>query len=205
MDTLFSVDPDHEGSFEHFVSLLGIEPRVAGTFRCLRQSRLAAAWEKWREIWFRPSLGPAFAAAYECGIRSHTRELQAIDRSLDSVLSSSLRQRSREAALPFFTGKSEMQGNREWLHYQKLVEEGESPGHLPVAFALQSALYHLALFPALSSYAWFEFRSREGNGIPAPETESELAIFASILPDVPVAVASERGDSFPGGSPLRIV
>lgn len=205
MDTLSSVDPDDEGSFEHFVSLLGIEPRVAGTFRCIREASLAGAWQKWRETWFRPHLGPAFAAAFDCGIRSRTREIQAIDRDLDSILSPSLRERSREAALPFFTGKSEMQGNREWLQYRKLVEEGASPGHLPIAFALQSALYHLALLPALSSYAWFEFRSREGKGIPPAASESELVIFASILPDVPVAASGEKGDSFPGGSPLRIV
>ncbi len=205
MDTLSLVDPDHEGSFEHFVGLLGIEPRDSGTFRCVREGRLSQAWEIWRETWFIPHLGPAFAAAYDCGIRARTRELNEIDQSLDSILSPSLRERSQKAALPFFDGKTEMEGNREWLKYWEIVKEGSSPGHLPIAFALQSALYHLALVPALSSYAWFEFRSREGTGIPTAANEREVEIFALILPDVPVALAGKTDDSFPEGPTLRIV
>jgi len=205
MDTLTLVDPDHDESFEHFVSLLGIEPRLSGTFSAGPKTSLQEAWDAWRQSLFLPLLAPSFLQAYDCGIRARTQELQEIDQNLDEKLPSSIRKRSVKAAAPFFEGKSQMQGNREWLKYQERVENGDTPGHLAIAFALQSALYHVALIPALSSYAWFEFRSREGKGISAAPTEEEVRIFAAILPDVSVALSGERDDSTGGEHSLRVL
>lgn len=203
MDTLSLVDSDHGESFEHFVSLLGITPRISGTFSPSPSSDLAAEWGKWRETLFLPHLAPSVIEAFHCGIRSRTQELEDIDSKLDRILPEPIRKQSIKAASPFFEGKTEMQGNREWLRYQERVEGGDSPGHLSVAFALQCALYHVALIPTLSSYAWFEFRSREGNGIPPAPSKEEITIFASILPDVAVAMESEKGDPEGKGHSLR--
>lgn len=209
MDTFSLVGPERGESFEHFVSLLGIEPRVAATFRpalaASPRNGLLSSWIRWKEELFLPLLAPAFRETFGLGIRGRARELGRLDNELDSVLPPETRKQSVKAASPFFEGKAGMKGHREWQMFESRVAAGDSPGHLPVAFALQCALYHVALVPALSSYAWFEFRSREGKGIPPPPTEEEIAVFSSILPDVPVALLGETGDSGTGGSSLRIL
>lgn len=195
-EPLHLADPEDDGEivFSRFVSLLGVEPGPAATFRPEPLESLEDSWARWIEDWFVPHLAPAFVETFHCGSAARAGEIQAIDSLLDGALSESMRSASLEAARAFLQGKEEMRGNREWIRFAERVESGETPGHLPVVFALQSALYHLPLTPALSSYAWFEFRSRDGDGIPPAPKPEETETFATILPQVAVAVSRNFAD-----------
>ena len=185
--------------------MLGVTPERAATFAPAEGIPLSTAWNNWRETWFRPHLAPAFVESYLCGIASRIDEVQSVDSLLDPAIPEEMNERSRKAAKAFLEGKTEMQGNREWLRFAERIEAGETPGHISVVFALQSALFHLPLPSALSAYAWFEFRSREGKGIPPEATEEEKVVFASILPDVGVAVSGKSDDSGDGPGTLRAI
>lgn len=193
MDLALLDDSDSGDRLERFVTLLGIEPASAGTFFVQPGGDLAEAWRIWIEETFLPVLLPAYRDAHACGISSQTRELHEVDEALDRKLGDRARERSLAAAAPFFAGKTEMKGNREWKRFAEGVAAGESPGHLAVAHAVQSALYHVALGPAVESYAWFELRSREGRGIPGSPTSEEEDLFRAALPHLRVALFRDSG------------
>lgn len=96
-----------------------------------------------------------------------------------------------------------MRANPGWERFSERIARADTPGHVTVVFALQSALYNLSLAPALTAYAWFEFQS----GLPKndlSEGESDT-IFASVLPHVPVALRGEKGDDTDGSGHLRAI
>ena len=191
--------------FESSLSLLGIEPRSSGTFALHAEGDLASAWEIWRETWFLPHLLPAFRDAHARGIHARTRELHGIDRDLEDELTETLRVRSHAAAAEFFEGKTRMRGNPEWCRFAEGVAAGKSPGNLPVVHALQSALYHVALAPAVTSYAWLEFRSRDEKAIASRPDPAERETFATILPHLRVALAEETGQDSEDSPRFRVV
>lgn len=194
-----------ELDFASFVVLLGIVADSSATFAPSPAGRLGPAWTLWQENWFSPVLAPAFVEVFHAASQHRINEIQSIDLSLDSRLSPSIARKSTHAAKAFLDGKSEMKGHREWIRFAEKVERGESPGHLCVLFALQSVLFHLPLAPALTSYAWFEFQSRNGK-CPFPEmTEEENVIFSSVLARIPLAVQKNREDLNGGSSQLRVI
>ncbi|MDF1862953.1 MAG: hypothetical protein P1U87_22240 [Verrucomicrobiales bacterium] len=196
-DTPHLVEPGDEEGFalSRFISVLGIEPVYPGTFFPGKDALLAQAWKSWTESTFLPLIVPAFIEALQNGLASRVEEICGKDRELSQNLPEDMAVRSQKAAQTFLEGKSEMKGNREWVRYAEAVESGTTPGNLPVVFALQSALFHLPLASALSAYAWFEFQSRHGKGLPPKATAEEKSIFAMILPKVAVAVKKNIDDS----------
>ncbi len=192
-----------------FVSRLGIEVRSPGTFVWDSRGDLAAAWRLWLETWFAPVLAPAFVKIHRLAEEMRPDEIAAQDRALDHALSETLRARSLASGRAFLEGKSEMRANREWTRFAELVAAGGTPGHATTLFALQSALYHLPLAPALSAYAWFELESgllphtgyRDRNG----SANEVLEVFASAIPHVQVAISGERGDFSDESPRLRAI
>ena len=84
------------------------------------------------------------------------------------------------------------------------VEKGQSPGHVSVIFALQSALYHLPLASALSAYIWFEFQS----GLPRELSRESLSELSTVFEEALVHVATavrESGGPTGGSGNLRVV
>ncbi len=195
---------DDEGfSLAHFISHLGVTPGEAATFLCKKSEDVATAWHLWQETWFVPHLAPAFVGAYLCGHEQRIDEVQSIDSYLDVQLTGSFNQRSLAAAASFLEGKEEMRGHPGWKRFSERIENGTTPGHVPIVFALQSALYNLSLAPALTAYAWFEFQSGR-NRTELSEEESN-AIFATVLKHVPVALTLEKGDNSGEPGHLRAI
>jgi hypothetical protein len=101
-----------------------------------------------------------------------------------------------------------MRANHEWRRFSEKVARGDSPGHVTTLFALQCALYHLPVGPALSAYVWFElesglpltgYRDRKG-------TSSEvLAVFRIALPHVAVALRGDQGENAGESPQLRAI
>lgn len=194
-DTIHIAEPgDDEGAaLAHFVSHLGVTPGETATFSSDTSSDIALDWQLWQDAWFVPHLAPAFVEAYLCGHQQRTDEVQSVDRALDGKLTDPMRRRSLGAAKAFLEGKEEMRANPGWKRFAERIESGTTPGHVPIVFALQSALYNLSLAPALTAYAWFEFQSgHDQTGLPSEESN---AIFESVLKHVPVALRHEKGDN----------
>jgi len=198
-DTIHIADPgETEGfSLAHFVSHLGVTPGETATFSCKKAEDLKSDWLLWQNSLFVPHLAPAFVDAYLCGREQRINEVQAIDTMLDAKLSEPVKKRSLAAAAAFLEGKVEMRANPGWKRFSERVEKGDTPGHVAVVFALQSALYNLSLAPALTAYAWYELQSGQPKR-KVSEDDFEV-IFASILPHVPVALRGEKGDATDGG------
>lgn len=205
-DTLHIAEPGdfEEVSLARAISLLGVTPEVAATFLFDNRGDLPRAWQLWQNKWLAPHLAPNFVEAYECGSQFRINEVQAVDSLLDVNLTEQLRERSIAAGKPFLEGKDEMKGNKDWIKYVDRVEKGQSPGHVSVIFALQSALYHLPLASALSAYIWFEFQS----GLPknlSRESLSELStVFEEALVHVSTAVKENGGQESSSGN-LRVI
>jgi hypothetical protein len=197
-DTLHVAEPGdtEEVSLARAIALLGVTPEVPATFLFDGRGFLPAAWKLWQENWLIPHLAPAFVESYQCGVQCRLDEVQAIDTLLDVALTEPIRDRSKQAAEAFLEGKSEIQAKREWTRFADRIAKGESPGHVPVIFALQSALFHLPLASALSAYIWFEFQS----GLPrelSRESLSELSsVFEEALVHVAAIVKANGGESF---------
>lgn len=192
------------------VSRLGVELHGPCTFVCGEGDDLPKAWHRWLRGGFSPLLAPAFAEIHRLAGEMRIEEIAELDRALDQSLDGLARTNSLAAARSFLEGKSEMRANREWSRFAQLVAEGKAPGHAPVLFALQTALYHLPLASALAAYVWFElesglprtagYRDRAGSG------EEALALFSAALPQVRVAMAADRGDFADDAQPrLRAV
>jgi len=212
-DTFHSLDlasPDGlEGlALARLISRLGVTAVSPATFLWDERGDLSSAWQIWLGAWFSPVLAPAFVAVHRLAGKMRPAEIADQDHKLDRSLSGALRRRSLAAAGAFLGGKAEMRANREWTRFAGLVDRGESPGHCTVLFALQATLYHLPLAPALAAYAWFElesglprtgFRDRPGTG------EEVLALFASALPAVRLAMGGDRDESSDGPPRLRAI
>jgi urease accessory protein UreF len=189
-------------SLARTISRLGVVSGAPGTFLWDESTGLSEAWNAWLDAWFTPVLAPALVSVHHFASEMRPDEIVATDLAVDRALPEPLRRRSLSAAKPFLTGKDEMRAHRAWSRVSARVAAGESPGHLVTLFALQTALYHLPLAPALGAYAWFELES----GLPPahrdrPGTASEaLALFAAALPQVRLAMGADR-DEFSGEAP----
>lgn len=204
-DTFYLADEDDPEVvlFSDFVALLGITPVSPGTFSPEIEARLGESWDHWRSNWFSPHLAEAFSGVFQFAAAQKVNEIAEIDRGLEQAFPEELSERSKAASRAFLEGKSEMQANREWLRFTKLVDEGKTPGHLTTLFAFQSALYHLPLASALRSYARYEFycgRSAASRLEPAEENQ----IFQRILPDLTVALSPNISDDS-GTNHLRAI
>ena len=204
-DTIHIAEPgDDEGfALAHFVSHLGVAPGEPATFLCEKSGDLVSAWQLWQVTRFAPYLAPAFVDAYLCGHEQRTDEVQSVDRALDKTLNAPIRKRSVAAAEAFLEGKEEMRANPGWKRFAERIENGTTPGHVPIVFALQSALYNLSLAPALTAYAWFEFQS--GCDHTGLTNEESSEIFGSVLKHVPVALRNEKGDNSGEAGHLRAI
>jgi urease accessory protein UreF len=189
-------------SLARTISRLGVVSGAPGTFLWDESTGLSEAWNAWLNVWFTPVLAPALVSVHHLASEMRPDEIVATDLAIDRALPESLRRRSLTAAKPFLTGKEEMRAHRAWSRVSARIAAGESPGHLVTLFALQTALYHLPLAPALGAYAWFELES----GLPPahrdrPGTAAEaLALFAAALPQVRLAMGADR-DEFSGEAP----
>lgn len=205
-DTFYLADEDDPEVvlFSDFVALLGITPVYPGTFFSENTSDLGTAWDEWRRDRFVIALAPAFAKAFQLASAHKVNEIAEIDRDLETSLTEAISAKSKNAALAFLEGKSEMKANREWQRLTRLVEDGKTPGHLPTLFAFQSALYHLPLASALRSYARYEFHcGRTSFTRLTPGEENQ--IFQRILPDVAVAVKADLSDNTDSDYQLRAI
>jgi hypothetical protein len=189
-------------SLARTISRLGVVSGSPATFLPDESTGLSEAWNAWLDLWFTPVLAPALVSVHRLAGEMRPDEIVATDLAVDRALPEPLRRRSLSAARPFLTGKDEMRAHRAWSRVSVRIAAGESPGHLVTLFALQTALYHLPLAPALGAYAWFELES----GLPPahrdrPGTAAEaLALFAAALPQVRLAMGADR-DEFSGEAP----
>lgn len=210
--TFRSAAPDElDGlALARLVSRLGVEIHASCTFVYHEGDDLPKAWDRWLRDCFSPLLAPAFAEIHRLAGEMRIERIVELDRKLDQSLDRIPRTNSLVAARAFLEGKSEMRANREWSRFAQSVADGKAPGHAPVLFALQTALYHLPLASALAAYVWFElesglprtagYRDRTGSG------EEALALFSAALPQVRVAMAADRGDFADDGQPrLRAI
>lgn len=208
-DTFHAAAPDElDGlALARLVSRLGVEAVTPATFLWDGKSSLVLAFDLWLIGSFGPILAPALIEVHRLATAYRLDEIAAIDRRIDASLDAAAKSRSLTTAKAFLEGKDEMKANREWTRFAELATKGTTPGHTATLFALQSALYHLPLVPALAAYAWFELES----GLPRPYrdlagTRAEvLATFGATLPHVRVAMERDR-DEFADGFPhLRAI
>ncbi len=201
-DTFASFDlaaPDElDGlALARLISRLGVDFDAPATFLWDERGDLAAAWQIWLGTWFGPVFAPAFAEIHRLAGEMRPDEIAARDRVLDRFLTEPLRHRSRAAGRAFLGGKSEMRAKGAWSRFAGVVGAGESPGHAVTLFALQTALYHLPLAPALAAYAWFELESglpRNGYRDRPGSSDEVLSVFAAALSQVRLAIGGDRGD-----------
>ncbi|MDA7921254.1 hypothetical protein N9B73_05805 [Verrucomicrobiales bacterium] len=205
-DTFYFADEDDPEVvlFADFVALLGITPTYPGTFFAETSADLNHGWNQWRENWFIPHLGPTFSRVFQLATAQKVNEIADQDRDLETKFTEAISEKSQTAALAFLDGKSEMQGNREWLKLTRLIESEKTPGHLTTLFAFQSALYHLPLASALRSYVRYEFHCGR-TSFSRLSSDEENQIFQRILPDVAVAVKADISDDSDAGFQLRAI
>jgi len=209
-DTLHLADSDDAGGFAlaRLISRLGVQPHTPATFLWNDRGDLSKAWSLWLENWFVPHLAGTFVKIYGAAAQFRFENIQTADKDLDAILTATLRKRSLVVAKAFLEGKSEMRANREWTRFVDRIERGESPGHTTTLFALQCALYHLPLAPALSAYAWFELESglpRTGYRDRDGSAAEVLDAFQTALPHVTVAMRGDHGENEGGDSRLRAI
>lgn len=209
-DSFHLADPGDLGGLAlgRLISRLGVSISAPAIFAWDGSGDLATAWDAWLANPFRTLLAPAFVRGHRLAGEGRIVELIAVDHDLDRELPQDLRAHSRQAASCFLDGKEGMRANREWSRFAAKVEAGETPGHLPVLFALHTSLYHLPLLPALAAYAWFELESglpRGGWKDRPGSREEALGSFAAALPELQVAVHGERGDFGGTGPQLRAI
>jgi len=208
-DTFHAAAPDElDGlALARLVSRLGVEAVTPATFLWDGSGPLTPAFDRWLAGSFGPILAPAVIEVHRLATAYRLNEIAAIDLRIDESLDAAAKTRSLAAAKAFLEGKDEMKANREWTRFANLVSRGSAPGHTATLFALQTALYHLPLVPALAAYAWFELES----GLPrayrdlAGTREEVLRTFAATLPHVRVAMDRDRDESDDGFPQLRAI
>jgi hypothetical protein len=114
------------------------------------------AWHDWLAKDFVAWLGPKFIEIHLAAARMASDRIAEIDHEIDAALSETARRRSRSAALPYLEGRTEVRQQPQWVKFLRAQKAGEIPGHLTSIFALQAALFHLPLLPALTAYVNFE-------------------------------------------------
>lgn len=147
---------------------------------------VAAGWERWLGDPLEAWLGRAFVDLHRAAGRMDAEGLVAIDRTIDRRLDPEARARSREAARPWLEGRTEVRRQPLWDKYQRARASAGAPGHLPTVFALQSALFHLPLLPALTAYVIFE--GVNGRAAVEPGKRRDPEAFASRHPEALEAV-----------------
>ena len=199
-DSLYVVEPtgDHsEAARAIRISLLGVTRGKPATFLPDKSPDIAGQWKEWIDEWFLPVLAPKFLEVHQLASQFHIEEVAGVDLDLDRVLPNQLRSRSMQSASRLMEGNAEMKHHPEWARFVSRVERGELPGHALTLLALRSVLYHLALVPALTSYAWFEFHSGlSGCGIQHPDDKTEL--FLKIAPHLQLALPGGTDDRCTG-------
>lgn len=113
-------------------------------------------WRHWLRETFESWLGPAFCGAYTAAGQLKIERLVELDGEIDGRLDPAAGERSRAAGAAWLEGRSEARRQPQWAKFIGQWSGGETPGHLPVAFALQAASFQVPLLPALMSYATFE-------------------------------------------------
>jgi len=138
------------------ISLLGVDPGEIsrGTFSGPQNLR---AWKEWAEVIFQPIILPKFRAIYAATSGMKHRTIAEVDRELSALFSDETCKHSTVAARAFHGSKSEVKHMPQWIRFEEKLENGESPGHLPTLFAIQSALFNVPIFSALISYAYVEW------------------------------------------------
>ncbi|MEM7601560.1 MAG: hypothetical protein AAF357_09115 [Verrucomicrobiota bacterium] len=206
-DTLYlAPEPDEDGlGLSRFISLLGIELKHRSTFSPAPGAPLDHAWSVWQETLFLPHFAPAFVQAFNATSTLQIDEAVKADLKIDAALPAAIRQSSLLAGRPFLEGKSEMRGHREWIRFAERVEQGQSPGHVCVLFAAQSALYHLPLPAAVSAFACFEFQARHATFPFKEMPEDEKQVFSTILKLIPLAVKDKSTENDAGDGTLHAI
>ena len=121
------------------------------------------AWSNWIEIWFEPVILPAFREIYEAAAAMKHREIADLDRGLSQLFTAEMTGHSTDAAQAFRGSKAEVRHMDPWVRFEKKLEAGETPGHLPTLFALQSALFNVPINSALISYGLAEWLGAKPN------------------------------------------
>ena len=208
-DTFHAAAPDElDGlALARIVSRLGVEAVSPATFLWNGEGPLARAFDLWLAGSFGPTLAPALIEVHRLATAYRLDEIAAVDQRIDASLDLGAKTRSLAAAKAFLEGKAEMKANREWTRFSERVALNKTPGHTATLFALQTALYHLPLAPALAAYAWFELESGLPRGYRdlAGTREEVLRTFASALPHVRGAMDRDRDESANGFPHLRAI
>lgn len=139
------------------------------------------AWRRWLAEPFEAWLGMAFIDIYRATGRMALDRVLELDREIDVRLEVAARERSRQAALPWLEGRTEVRRQPQWVKYLRAQETGATPGHLPTIFALQAALFHLPLLPTLTAYVIFE--GMNGRAAVDPKSRRDPEAFASRHPE----------------------
>lgn len=160
--SLYAVDRDNDVEQQRADSIARLGATDAldpGTFfPPERQGKLdfGAAWNDWLEVEFENWLGERFIAIHLAAAHMQSDRIAEIDREIDTRLPEAARKRGRKAARPYLEGRSEVRRQPQWVKFLRAHETGEIPGQLTSIFALQSALFHLPLLPALTAYVTLE-------------------------------------------------
>lgn len=153
-------DDAREQGLADAISRLGAtDALAAGTFfppERLGSLTFAAAWADWLERDFEVWLGRRFVEVYHCVGRMAGERIIEIDHEIDGRLEDRARVRGRASAKPWLEGREEVRRQPQWVKYLRAQAAGETPGQITVIFALQSALFHLPLLPALTAYVHWE-------------------------------------------------
>lgn len=177
-------------------AFLGISGKVRPLFRPASADSAGADWERWLEREFAPQMGPHFARVHQLASAFQLREIRDLDRALDASLSPAARERSLAASAAFLDSKEGMRHHPEWKRVEDWIDAGKTPGHFPTLAALQAALFHLPLGPALLAVLRFEFRRGMSTLDRGEALADDRELFEKGLPFVKTFL--EEHSRFPG-------
>jgi len=140
-----------------------------------------ADWRRWLADPFEAWLGKAFVEIYWAAARMQSERIAALDHEVGKRLDPAARDRSRLAAMPWLEGRTTVQRQPQWVKYLRAQAIGEVPGHVTTIFALQAALFHLPLLPALTAYAIFE--GMNGHAAVDGTVKRDTDVFAARHPE----------------------
>lgn len=140
-----------------------------------------ADWRRWLAAPFEAWLGQAFVEVYGAATRMRSERIAAIDHEIGERLDAATCARSRLAAAPWLEGRTAVQRQPQWVKYLMAQAAGEVPGHVTTIFALQAALFHLPLLPALTAYVIFE--GMNGHAAVMGNFKRDTDVFAARHPE----------------------
>ena len=144
------------------ISLLGAEAvESPATFLPEPEADFKQEWDRWSNGLFRKTIIPEFVGVYTATREMRHLEISRLDASLDADIPSPPGKRSLAAARIFLDRKADVRHMPQWVKFEDRIAAGSSAGHLATLFAIQSALFHVPVFPALISYAWLEWRAAD--------------------------------------------